>query len=154
MTCAVWQCSRVAVCGSCAAGSGSVQRGCCDGLPRPGRRRAKTAVLPTAQALMYVLILLAIRHLTSALRTTAPAPTGVQNGTSTSKRTHNRRHAVNATRGQKEKNKTKRERENRSIEDSQVVPYLSTNSTVPRLTSQIGRDAVFSRSYGRGCFAC
>ena len=41
-------------------------------------------------------------------------------------------------------------RRNRSIEDSQVVPYLSTNSTITGLTSQIGRDAVLSSVYGRG----
>lgn len=41
-------------------------------------------------------------------------------------------------------------KKNRSIEDSQVVPYLSTNSTITDLTSQIGRDAVLSSVYGRG----
>lgn len=44
----------------------------------------------------------------------------------------------------------KGKKKNRSIEDSQVVPYLSTNSTITDLTSQIGRDAVLSSVYGRG----
>ena len=33
--------------------------------------------------------------------------------------------------------------------DSYVVPHHSTNMSVPRLTAQIGRDAVLSGSYGR-----
>ena len=31
-----------------------------------------------------------------------------------------------------------------------MVPHRGTNWAAPWLTSQIGRDAVFSRSYGRG----
>ena len=34
---------------------------------------------------------------------------------------------------------------------SQVVPHLSTNRSCPCLTSQIERDAVLSRKYGRTC---
>ena len=32
-----------------------------------------------------------------------------------------------------------------------MVPHRGTNWAAPWLTSQIGRDAVLSRSYGRGC---
>ena len=40
---------------------------------------------------------------------------------------------------------------NHSTQDSRVVPHRGTNWAAPWLTSQIGRDAVLSRSYGRGC---
>ena len=43
----------------------------------------------------------------------------------------------------------KREK-NHSTQDSRVVPHRGTNWAAPWLTSQIGRDAVLSRSYGRG----
>jgi hypothetical protein len=46
--------------------------------------------------------------------------------------------------------KGKRQKANHSIRDSHVVPHHGTNRTVLRLTSQIGRDAVLSKSYGRG----
>lgn len=39
---------------------------------------------------------------------------------------------------------------NHSTRDSQVVPHLGTNRAALSLTSQIGRDAVLSESYGRG----
>ena len=39
---------------------------------------------------------------------------------------------------------------NHSTQDSRVVPHRGTNWAAPWLTSQIGRDAVLSRSYGRG----
>ena len=39
---------------------------------------------------------------------------------------------------------------NHSTRDSQVVPHLGTNRAALCLTAQIGRDAVFSESYGRG----
>jgi hypothetical protein len=42
-----------------------------------------------------------------------------------------------------------KERWNCSTLDSHVVPYHSTNNAAARLTSQIGRDAVLSRAYGR-----
>ena len=40
---------------------------------------------------------------------------------------------------------------NHSTQDSHVVPHHGTNWAALRLTSQIGRDAVLSESYGRGC---
>jgi hypothetical protein len=42
-------------------------------------------------------------------------------------------------------------RKNHGTRDSQVVPHLGTNRAALSLTSQIGRDAVLSESYGRGC---
>ena len=41
-------------------------------------------------------------------------------------------------------------RQNHSTQDSRVVPHRGTNWAALRLTSQIGRDAVLSESYGRG----
>ena len=41
-------------------------------------------------------------------------------------------------------------RKNHNTQDSRVVPHRGTNWAAPWLTSQIGRDAVLSRSYGRG----
>ena len=41
--------------------------------------------------------------------------------------------------------------ENHSTQDSRVVPHRGTNWAAPYLTAQIGRDAVLSESYGRGC---
>ena len=41
---------------------------------------------------------------------------------------------------------------NHSTQDSRVVPHRGTNWAAPWLTSQIGRDAVLSRSYGRGYY--
>ena len=41
-------------------------------------------------------------------------------------------------------------KKNHSTQDSRVVPHRGTNWAAPWLTSQIGRDAVLSRSYGRG----
>ena len=35
-----------------------------------------------------------------------------------------------------------------------MVPHRGTNWAAPWLTSQIGRDAVLSRSYGRGYLSC
>ena len=35
--------------------------------------------------------------------------------------------------------------------DSRVVPHRGTNRAALWLTAQIGRDAVLSESYGRGC---
>ena len=49
-----------------------------------------------------------------------------------------------------ERNNEKNKRENHSTQDSRVVPHRGTNWAAPWLTSQIGRDAVLSRSYGRG----
>ena len=43
---------------------------------------------------------------------------------------------------------------NHSTQDSRVVPHRGTNWAAPWLTSQIGRDAVFSGSYGRGYLHC
>ena len=40
---------------------------------------------------------------------------------------------------------------NHSTQDSRVVPHRGTNWAALRLTAQIGRDAVLSKSYGRGC---
>ena len=39
---------------------------------------------------------------------------------------------------------------NHSTQDSRVVPHRGTNWAALRLTAQIGRDAVLSKSYGRG----
>ena len=39
---------------------------------------------------------------------------------------------------------------NHSTQDSHVVPHHGTNWAALRLTAQIGRDAVLSKSYGRG----
>ena len=41
---------------------------------------------------------------------------------------------------------------NHSTQDSRVVPHRGTNWAALRLTAQIGRDAVLSKSYGRGCW--
>ena len=41
---------------------------------------------------------------------------------------------------------------NHSTQDSRVVPHRGTNWAAPWLTSQIRRDAVLSRSYGRGYY--
>ena len=41
--------------------------------------------------------------------------------------------------------------QNHSTQDSRVVPHRGTNWAVLWLTLQIGRDAVLSESYGRGC---
>ena len=43
------------------------------------------------------------------------------------------------------------EEQNHSTQDSHVVPHHGTNWAALRLTAQIGRDAVLSESYGRGC---
>ena len=42
------------------------------------------------------------------------------------------------------------EKKNHSTQDSRVVPHRGTNWAALRLTAQIGRDAVLSKSYGRG----
>jgi hypothetical protein len=39
---------------------------------------------------------------------------------------------------------------NHGTQDSRVVPHRGTNWAALRLTAQIERDAVFSKSYGRG----
>ena len=39
---------------------------------------------------------------------------------------------------------------NHSTQDSRVVPHRGTNWAALRLTAQIERDAVLSKSYGRG----
>ena len=44
--------------------------------------------------------------------------------------------------------------QNHSTQDSRVVPHRGTNWAVLWLTLQIGRDAVLSESYGRGCMLC
>ena len=41
-------------------------------------------------------------------------------------------------------------KKNHSTQDSRVVPHRGTNWAALWLTSQIGRDAVLSESYGRG----
>jgi hypothetical protein len=41
-------------------------------------------------------------------------------------------------------------KENHGTQDSRVVPHRGTNWAALWLTSQIGRDAVLSESYGRG----
>ena len=46
--------------------------------------------------------------------------------------------------------KKEKKKGNHSTQDSRVVPHRGTNWAAPWLTSQIGRDAVLSRSYGRG----
>jgi hypothetical protein len=43
-----------------------------------------------------------------------------------------------------------RTNKNHSTQDSRVVPHRGTNWAALRLTAQIGRDAVLSKSYGRG----
>ena len=48
------------------------------------------------------------------------------------------------------RNKDKRKCQNHSTQDSRVVPHRGTNWAALWLTSQIGRDAVLSESYGRG----
>ena len=52
-----------------------------------------------------------------------------------------------------ERKKMEKEK-NHSTQDSRVVPHRGTNWAAPWLTSQIGRDAVLSRSYGRGYLGC
>jgi hypothetical protein len=42
------------------------------------------------------------------------------------------------------------EKQNHGTQDSRVVPHRGTNWAALWLTSQIGRDAVLSKSYGRG----
>jgi hypothetical protein len=42
-------------------------------------------------------------------------------------------------------------KKNHGTQDSRVVPHRGTNWAALWLTAQIGRDAVFSESYGRGC---
>ena len=46
--------------------------------------------------------------------------------------------------------KSSKKKENHSTQDSRVVPHRGTNWAALRLTAQIGRDAVLSKSYGRG----
>ena len=46
------------------------------------------------------------------------------------------------------------EGKNHSTQGSRVVPHRGTNWAALRLTAQIGRDAVLSESYGRGCSLC
>ncbi len=41
--------------------------------------------------------------------------------------------------------------QNHNTQDSRVVPHRGTNWAALWLTAQIGRDAVLSESYGRGC---
>ena len=50
-----------------------------------------------------------------------------------------------------EKNVVKKSKKNHSTQDSRVVPHRGTNWAALRLTAQIERDAVLSKSYGRGC---
>ena len=45
---------------------------------------------------------------------------------------------------------SKAKQQNHSTQDSRVVPHRGTNWAALRLTAQIGRDAVLSKSYGRG----
>jgi hypothetical protein len=45
-------------------------------------------------------------------------------------------------------------KQNHSTQDSRVVPHRGTNWAALRLTAQIGRDAVLSKSYGRGWKLC
>jgi hypothetical protein len=42
-------------------------------------------------------------------------------------------------------------KKNHGTQDSRVVPHRGTNWAALRLTAQIERDAVLSKSYGRGC---
>jgi hypothetical protein len=44
----------------------------------------------------------------------------------------------------------KKNGENHYTQDSRVVPHRGTNWAALWLTAQIGRDAVLSKSYGRG----
>ena len=44
----------------------------------------------------------------------------------------------------------KTEERNHGTQDSRVVPHRGTNWAALRLTAQIERDAVLSKSYGRG----
>ena len=46
--------------------------------------------------------------------------------------------------------KKKKNIQNHSTQDSRVVPHRGTNWAALWLTAQIRRDAVFSKSYGRG----
>ena len=48
------------------------------------------------------------------------------------------------------KRKKKEKKKNHSTQDSRVVPHRGTNWAALWLTAQIGRDAVLSKSYGRG----
>src|SRR5260370_40336873 len=43
-------------------------------------------------------------------------------------------------------------KENHGTQDSRVVPHRGTNWAALWLTTQIERDAVLSKSYGRGCY--
>ena len=43
------------------------------------------------------------------------------------------------------------QKNNHSTQDSRVVPHRGTDWAALWLTAQIGRDAVLSESYGRGC---
>ena len=45
---------------------------------------------------------------------------------------------------------TEKGKKNHGTQDSRVVPHRGTNWAALWLTAQIGRDAVFSESYGRG----
>ena len=47
-------------------------------------------------------------------------------------------------------NKVRGTAKNNGTQDSRVVPHRGTNWAALWLTSQIGRDAVLSESYGRG----
>ena len=49
----------------------------------------------------------------------------------------------------KKKKKEKKEKKNYSTRASHVLPDRTTDQAGTCLTSQIGRDAVLSRSYGR-----
>ena len=58
-------------------------------------------------------------------------------------------------RSRQEQTKKKGKCQNHSTQDSRVVPHRGTNWAALWLTSQIGRDAVLSESYGRGyCVHC
>ncbi len=43
-------------------------------------------------------------------------------------------------------------KKNHGTQDSRVVPHRGTNWAALWLTAQIGRDAVLSEPYGRGCW--
>ena len=48
------------------------------------------------------------------------------------------------------KKKNQNKIKNHGTQDSRVVPHRGTNWAALRLTAQIERDAVLSKSYGRG----
>ena len=50
----------------------------------------------------------------------------------------------------KGKKGVEKKKKNHGTQDSRVVPHRGTNWAALRLTAQIGRDAVLSKSYGRG----